>query len=136
MKLILKIIIILFLFIKLSFSLETNWIKITKGENGHTFFIDENSLIEEEGYIYFWELINYNKPDEFGDLSAKIYIKGDCKNFRFRWRKLSYHKKTMAKDEQELKDPSYLVSDWQYPSQSSASKTVLDHACNIQGVFL
>ena len=42
----------------------------------------------------------------------------------------------MAQDEQELKDPSYLVSDWQYPSQSSASKTVLDHACNIQGVFL
>ena len=43
-------------------------------------------------------MIDYKFKDEYGDLSAKIYIKADCIKMRFKWLKLSYHKDSMGKD--------------------------------------
>ena len=34
-----------------------NWTKVTKGQNGHIFFIDMKKLNESNDYVYFWQLI-------------------------------------------------------------------------------
>ena len=61
------------------------------------FFVDMENLYIHKGYIYFWQLINYNEQDEYGDI-AKIYVKADCEVFKYRWLKVSYHKMLMGKD--------------------------------------
>ena len=130
------IIIILFAFL---FSLSTkarDWTEITKGQNGHIFFVDMETLNERKGYIYFWQLINYNEQDEYGDMAAKIYVKAECEVFKFKWLKVSYHKMFMGKDYVKPDNPSTLVSGWQFPNTGSTSYAVLDHVCKNKGLLL
>ena len=67
------IIVILFAFLFCLGTKAKDWTEITKGQNGHIFFVDMENLNESRGYIYFWQLINYNEQDEYGDMAAKIY---------------------------------------------------------------
>ena len=132
-------ILILILIFAFLFCLSTkakDWTEITKGQNGHIFFVDMKNLNENKGYIYFWQLINYNEQDEYGDMSAKIYVKAECKVFKFKWLKVSYHKMFMAKDYVRPNNPSKLVSGWQFPSIGSTSYAVLDHVCKNKGILL
>ena len=95
-----------------------------------------NNIIEQKGHVFFWELIDYSEKDEYGDLSAKIFIEGDCKNYRFKWLKLSYHKDEMGKDNAVHKKPSDLLAGWQKPALDSTSMLVLDFVCKNKGVVL
>ena len=113
-----------------------NWTKVTQIHNGQSFYVDMENITESRGFVYFWELIDYNKKDEYGDKSAKIYIEGDCINFKFKWIKLSYHKDKMGKDYAKVQNPSHLVADWQYPVQNSTSMVVLDFVCKNKGITL
>ncbi len=112
----------------------TKWVKIVEIKNKHVFYINVNSINEEKGYIYFWELIDYSSLDEYGDHSARIFIKGDCINSRFKWKKIAYHKMPMARDEKEPKVPEKHMRNWHYPRDNSTSKLVLDYACNAVGI--
>ena len=132
------ILIIILLFYSL-FCLNTiarDWTEITKGQNGHIFFVDMENLKESRGYIYFWQLINYNKQDEYGDMAAKIYVKAECEVFKFKWLKVSYHKMLMGKDYVKPVNPSKLVAGWQLPSIGSTSYVVLDYVCKNKGLLL
>ena len=126
------LILIIILFLTHLYSYNTQaveWTQVTKGKNGHTFFIDMKKIYENNDYIYFWQLINYNEKDEYGDLSAKIFIQGDCKSFKFKWLKVAYHKMFMGKDKVNLKNPSEILSGWQSPNLGSTSHAVLEYAC-------
>ena len=132
------ILIIILLFSSL-FCLNTiarDWTEITQGHNGHIFFVDMENLNESRGYIYFWQLINYNEQDEYGDIAAKIYVKAECEVFKFKWLKVSYHKMLMGKDYVKPDNPSRLVSGWQFPITGSTSYAVLDHVCKNKGLLL
>ena len=113
-----------------------DWTEVTKGQNGHIFFVNMENLNESKGYIYFWQLINYNDQDEYGDMSAKIYVKAECEVFKFKWLKVSYHKMLMGKDHVKPDNPSKLVSGWQFPIIGSTSYAVLDHVCKNKGLLL
>jgi len=130
----LKFLVYIFFLTNTVFSNE--WSKVTKGLKGHTFYVDMQQIKEEKNYIYFWQLINYEKADEYGDYSAKIYMKADCVKLRFRWMKLSYHKSFMAEDKSLLKKPSDLVAGWQSPEKGSTSFTVIEHVCKNKGLVL
>ena len=130
------ILILLFAFLVCLSTKAKDWTEITKGQNGHTFFVDMEDLNESKGYIYFWQLINYNDQDEYGDMSAKIYVKAECEVFKFKWLKVSYHKMLMGKDHVKPDNPSKLVSGWQFPIIGSTSYAVLDHVCKNKGLLL
>lgn len=115
---------------------QADWKRITKGSNGHVFYINTLSIEEKEGKVYFWQLIDYLKPDEYGDLSAQIYIESDCVNLRLRWINFSYHKAPMGIDNTIKKKPNKDLSRWQVPSPYSASKAVLDFVCSNTGITL
>ena len=136
MKVSISIIILLFVYLFCLGIKATEWTKVTKGQNGHTFFIDMKKLNENKGYIYFWQLINYYEKDEYGDFSAKIYVKGDCNIFKFKWLKVAYHKMLMGEDQVKPEKPSKLVSKWQFPKFGSTSYTVLQYVCENKGLIL
>ena len=132
----LSILIILFAFLVCLSTKAKDWTKITRGQNGHIFFVDMENLDESKGFIYFWQLINYNDQDEYGDMSAKIYVKAECEVFKFQWLKVSYHKMLMGKDYVKPNNPSKLVAGWQLPSIGSTSYAVLDYVCKNKGLLL
>ena len=136
MRNLISILILLFLFLFCLSTKAKDWTKITKGQNGHIFFVDMESLVESKGYIYFWQLINYDDQDEYGDMSAKIYVKAECEVFKFKWLKVSYHKMLMGKDYVKPDNPSKLVAGWQFLSIGSTSYAVLDYVCKNKGLLL
>ncbi len=115
---------------------KAEWTKVTESNNGQTFYVDLQTIHEKEGQIFFWELIDYKFQDEYGDLSAKIFIQGDCSKLRFKWLKLSYHKDSMGRDMVVDQKPSKLVSHWQYPKIHTTSMKVLDFVCKNKGITL
>ena len=127
--------IILFLYPLIAHS-NNNWVKVATAENGHIFYINKEQIEEDNNFIYFWKLINYQKPDEYGDLSAKIYIKVLCEKLQFQWLYISYHKKQMGQDNTPVKKASEVVSAWQEPSANSTSKKVIEYVCNYVGLKL
>ena len=131
-----SILILLFSFLFCLSTKAKDWTKITKGQNGHIFFVDMENLNESKGYIYFWQLINYKDKDEYGDMSAKIYVKAECEIFKFKWVKVSYHKMLMGKDYVKPDNPSKLVAGWQFPTLGSTSYAVLDYVCKNKGLLL
>ena len=129
---------LIFLIISKLFLVEAKaeWTKVTESNNGQTFYVDLQNIHEKEGQIFFWELIDYKFQDEYGDLSAKIFIQGDCSKLRFKWLKLSYHKDSMGRDMVLDQKPSKLVSQWQYPKTNTTSMKVLDFVCKNKGITL
>lgn len=112
------------------------WTKVIQGKNGYDFYIDINTIENNNNIIFFWQLINYKKKDEYGDMSAKIYIKGDCNNFKFKWLKVAYHKLLMAKDKIQAEKPSDIVAGWQAALPKSTSYAVINYACSNKGILL
>ena len=112
------------------------WSKVIQGKNGYDFYVDIQTIQNYNNIIFFWQLINYKKKDEYGDMSAKIYIKGNCKNFQFKWLKVAYHKLLMAKDQVQEKKPSDIVAGWQSALPDSTSYAVIDYACRNKGILL
>ena len=129
-------IIILTLVINISIANSQVWTKVIQGKNSYDFYIDIQTIQSENDIIFFWQLINYKTKDEYGDMSVKIYIKGNCKNFKFKQLKVAYHKLLMAEDKVQAKKPSDIVAGWQSAKPNSTSYAVIDYACNNKGILL
>ena len=65
------------------------WVNLGEDVNGVTYYIEDERIRERDGYIFFWDLRNYPKPDEYGTFSAQKYRKVDCNAFRFKY--LTHH---------------------------------------------
>ena len=117
------------LFTTLVFSSPTyaGWMEIIKGD-GITFYVDFDTMKKHDGYVYYWELGDYLKPNEFGDLSAKVYREVDCKLFRFKVLGDSYYTEPMGRG---TPSTSSNTSDeeWRYPTPNSSGETVLKSVC-------
>ena len=136
MRFLIIYIIILSLISNISKAESQLWSKVIQGKNGYDFYVDIQTIQNYNNIIFFWQLINYKKKDEYGDMSAKIYIKGNCKNFQFKWLKVAYHKLLMAKDQVQEKKPSDIVAGWQSALPDSTSYAVIDYACRNKGILL
>ena len=62
----------------------------------NTFYVDFERIREVDGYVYYWTLTDFLKPNKYGVWSGKIYNQGDCKLFREKRLSFSYHKEPMV----------------------------------------
>ena len=60
------------------------WTEVGPSVEGDTFYVDYERIRKHDGYVYYWELVDYLKPNKYGTWSAKVYNQGDCKLFRFK----------------------------------------------------
>ena len=42
------------------------WTGVTEGEDGNTYYVDFERIKERRGYIYYWYLTDYPKPNKDG----------------------------------------------------------------------
>ena len=126
-----KIIFIIFiLLITLIFSSTSNakWTKVLELENGISFYIDFDNTKKDDSFIYWWDLTDYLKPTPYGYSSAKLYKKGDCKTFRYKFLRFYFYSKPMGKGAVQVEEP--VEKGWQYPHPNSAQSLILKSVCN------
>ena len=81
------------------------WTELSKNSSGDNFYVDFERVRKVDGYVYWWELTDYLKPDKNGHLSGKVYQQGDCKLFRFKTLSYSFHKEPMGGGNGDVQEP-------------------------------
>ena len=104
------------------------WTRVTGNDKGDVYHVDFERIREHDGYVYFWGLRDNLKPDEFGDLSAKVYNEGDCNLFRFKTLSYSFHKEPMGGGTGDVQEP--VKKGWKYPSPDSVNEIILKEVCS------
>ena len=102
------------------------WTKVGENKNG-THYVDFERIRKVDGFVYFWDLTDYLKPNKDGDLSYKTYTQGDCKLFRFKFLSLSFYKVPMGGG---TGTPYTPPDKWTYLPPNSSGETILKSVCN------
>ena len=104
------------------------WTKVGEDKNGTTYYVDFELIRKVDGFVYYWDLSDYVKSDEDGDLSVKVYIQGDCILLRYKVLNGSFFKDRMGKG-----TPSASIKpdkEWDYPNANSPSEVILKQVCS------
>ena len=103
------------------------WKKVSEGVSGNTFYVDLERIRKNDGYVYWWDLVDLLKPTSNGFLSGKAYKQGDCKLFRYKYLSFSFHNEPMGGGTSHKENTP---EDWQYPSPDSSGEIILKQVCN------
>ena len=128
MKKLLLIFTLLFSTLMFSSTSFAGWTKVVTTDSGHSFYVDFERIRKHDGYVYFWRVRDYIEPDQWGDLSSKLYNQGDCKLFRYKILSASYHKEPMGGGTGDVQEP--VKKGWKYPSPNSAKELILQRVCS------
>jgi hypothetical protein len=103
------------------------WTKVGENDLG-TYYVDFERIRKQDGYVYWWSLWDFPKPQLQGIWSAKTYNQGDCKVFRFK--RLSYiaYEEPMGPDAGKSNNPEN--PEWIYPPPLSVDENFLKSGCN------
>ena len=104
------------------------WIKVAENQSGDEYYLDFKQIRKSNGYVYYWQLTNYIKPNSEGNLSSTIYVQGDCNVFRYAYLSLSFHNKPMGKG--YYAQPFTPKFQWTYPRPNSVTNGVLKRVCD------
>ena len=109
-----------------------NWVRVDRSyptefqSRTTTFYVDKDSIQKSEGFIFFWDMSDYDKPFR-GDLSVKGFNKGDCEKKRVQLLLVSAHQEQMAKGEGVIfTDPK---PEWDSLATNSPGIRILNFAC-------
>ena len=104
------------------------WTGVSINVDGTTFYVDFERIGKHSGYIYYWQLLDRLKPTEYGTLSDKTYIQGDCKKFRYKWLSGTFHKGPMGGGivSETSNTPE---KEWTYPPPDSVVEVTLKSIC-------
>jgi hypothetical protein len=105
-----------------------DWTKVSMSVKGDTFYVDFERIRKHEGYVYFWVLLDYLKPDKLGDLSSKNYHQGDCKLMGLKFLSSSRHKEPMGGGTTSTSS-NKPDKHWRYPSPNSSIEFILKSVC-------
>ena len=121
---------IIFLFtLMFSSTSHADWTKI-EGVDGPTFYVDYERIRKHEGYVYYWYLTDFLEPNQYGRLSGKTYIQGDCKLIRFKALSFSFHNEPMGGGIGEVSEPKGNIGNWRYPPPNTVHESMLQSVCN------
>ena len=104
------------------------WTKVDESVDGDKFYVDFERIRKHDGYVYFWDLTDFLKPNKWWSLSGKTYKQGDCKLFRFKSLSYSFHKEPMGGGNGDVQEP--FKKDWMYPPPDSSAESILKQVCN------
>tara|TARA_B100001250_G_scaffold256250_1_gene220600 strand:- start:132 stop:524 length:393 start_codon:yes stop_codon:yes gene_type:complete len=103
------------------------WKKMNKSTGEINNYIDFKRIRKQGEYVYFWQLSDYLKPIKKDNFSAKKFIQGDCKKFRYKILSSSYHKEAMGRGRSDGQDP--VEKGWSYPNLNSVNEASLEAVC-------
>tara|TARA_B110000967_G_scaffold189561_1_gene213384 strand:+ start:327 stop:710 length:384 start_codon:yes stop_codon:yes gene_type:complete len=124
-----KLLVLLFS-ILISFNSYGEWTLVTTGINvKNKYYIDFDGVDKNNGYTYYWNLVDFEKLSKWGELSAKVLYEVDC-NAPLKEKRISsiYYKLPMGKG--AISDTSNSPGDWEYASPDSVREQTIKAVCN------
>ena len=112
----------------LSFNSYGDWDEVGEDTEGITSYIDTDTIKKHEGYIYYWVMSDYLKPNEYGTFSAKAYIQGDCGVLKIKYLSYIFYKQPKGEGIGATFTPSN--SKWEYPTPESSGGVKLNYVCD------
>ena len=121
---ILLVIIFTFLFSTTSWG---EWNLGSESIRGNKYYYDKDRVRKSGKFIYFWELTDYLKPSEMGDLSIIKYSQLDCSIFRYKVLVFQTYKNSMGEGEKTLDyNPP---GEWDYPRPNTSTEIMYKKIC-------
>jgi len=107
------------------------WTRVgSTGGGATTWYLDLDRIRKHSGYVYYWTLQDYLKPDEYGDYSDMFHTEGDCKRLRKRSLSLTSYKQPMGGGKGEGNSSIAEGNQkWNYAQPDSIAETILNRVC-------
>lgn len=120
----------------LSFNSYGELTKVSWNQDGDTYYIYTDTIRENGGFVYWWDLADYSEPGPFliGNdvrwtlMSIKTYSMGDCGVFRHKALSDIQYEQSMGKG--IGKPDNYSNPEWKYPPPGSIDESLLRFVCN------
>ena len=121
---ILLVIIFTFLFSTTSWG---EWSYVDTTEDGSRYYYDKDGLRKGGKFLYFWELVDYIKPEKDGTFSITRYTELDCSTFRYKILKSLVHNKSMGEGKETEKwTPTW---EWYSVKPNTSKEFMLNKVC-------
>ncbi len=107
------------------------WTKVNESWDGYDYYVDLERIRNHDGFAYYWKMKQSTKRqgELSGDTSGVSYNKADCRVFRTKTLKWSFHKEPMGGGFGEP-SPLPLSGKWKYPLPKSGDELVLKKVCD------
>ena len=117
---------LIFLSILVSLSSYSEFKEVGTNHQGKTYYVDNESVIEDNGYIYFQMLTDYRIPFK-GFFSDKTNMKGNCEELKYMPLSAIAYKGQMGSGQaQSMPSPP---EKWKYVEPNSIGELILGSAC-------
>ncbi|MBT4653066.1 MAG: hypothetical protein HOC15_01100 [Thiotrichales bacterium] len=123
-----KLLLLLFS-LTLSFNSYGEWTEIHTNDED-TLYLDLNTIKENQGYIYWWNLMDMKEISSDGGLSGKVYFQGDCGITRTKQLIFMSYTQSMGKGEvHDTRTPEN--PEWNFQPPDSTIGFLLDTSCKL-----
>ena len=124
---------ILLFSILISFSSYAGWFssdsglkKILTSAWGSTYYIDTDTIKEYDGYVYYWSLEDFVKPNHLFVMSSKSYHQADCKRSRYKFLSSISYFQPMGTVQGDSSEGTKL---WRTASDGTVGGALFNYAC-------
>jgi len=108
----------------LSFNAYGEWTTSFEWGNGDSAYVDLDTIKENDGYVYWWELMNFSVA---GFESLMSYRQGDCGLSRVRDLQTVVYTELMGEGDSEYLD----AEEWRHPTPNSHVYSMLTLVCDL-----
>ena len=117
-----------------------NWKKLSENESGSTFYVDVESIKKDNGFVYYWILIDYLKSTEIGTYSDISEYKVNCVDEKQTWLSNTFYSQRMAKGKiitENIPVWNYYgstLNEIRYLTPGSHGDNILKKVCNFESI--
>ena len=104
------------------------WVEVAKYEGGGTAYLEIDTIKKADGYVYYWTMTDNLVPDEYGTLSAQVYIQGDCNKNRVKTLSYVWFTRNMGRGDADQQES--INKNWKYPSPGTLMLSTLNKVCS------
>ena len=108
---------------------DREWKKISTNKNKDDYFIDLNTILKRDEYVYYWELVDLNSPLEVIVLSIASPVQVDCVKEGKRSTILYLYDQSMGEGNM-LQTIDLPDATWQYPTPGSIHLKFIKYVCD------
>ena len=72
-----------------------NW-KMVAEESGSTFYVDVDNIKKRNGFVYYWNLVDYIEPTKIGAYSDISKYRADCVDEKQTWLSNTFYSQPLA----------------------------------------
>ena len=122
-----KLLVLLFSLIISFNSYGGEWKEIGTNTAGNTYYVDNDTIKENDGHVYFWMLTDYLESWK-GYMSDQTYMKVNCKIFSYKPLTATVYKGQMGKGDKKSVPPP--PDEWIYVRPNTIGYTIVTEICD------